>query len=181
MFSRTFLVHVWRKCRSAECFCRQMIYSMPRVDLFCALCTSWSVAKYCRLCWQLILFDMRSAALHYCTQAISGTVCLVYRYLLRIKYSAFCTRCSWVLKLCQGKNNWVLLATRIISFWMEWGHVFVSRSFTESWRNLPNWCNCWGALSPPAITFAPFDGTELQSDGQFHSLCRTPGTRQIWR
>jgi len=26
-------------------------YSTPRVDLFCALCTSWSVAKYCCLCW----------------------------------------------------------------------------------------------------------------------------------
>ena len=51
VFSRTFLVHVWRKCRGADCFCRQMIYSTPRVDLFCALCTSWSVAKYRRLCW----------------------------------------------------------------------------------------------------------------------------------
>jgi len=32
-------------------FCRKMIYSTPGVDLLCALCTSWSVAKYCRLCW----------------------------------------------------------------------------------------------------------------------------------
>ena len=31
--------------------CRQIIYSRPRVDFFCAPCTSWSVAKYCRLCW----------------------------------------------------------------------------------------------------------------------------------
>jgi len=51
VFSRTFLVHVWHKCRGADCFCRQMIYSTPRVDLFCALCTSWSVAKYRRFCW----------------------------------------------------------------------------------------------------------------------------------
>ena len=34
-----------------HCFFRQMIYSTQRVDLFCALCTSWSVAKYCHLCW----------------------------------------------------------------------------------------------------------------------------------
>jgi len=33
------------------------------------------------------------------------TVCDVCRCLLRIKYSAFCTRCSWVLKLCQGKTQ----------------------------------------------------------------------------
>ena len=51
VFSRTFLVHVWRKCRGADCFCRKMIYSTPRVDLFCALCTSWTVAEYRRLCW----------------------------------------------------------------------------------------------------------------------------------
>ena len=51
VFFRTFLVHVWRKCRGADCFCRQIIYSTPRADLFCAICTSWSVAKYCRLCW----------------------------------------------------------------------------------------------------------------------------------
>ena len=25
VFSRTFLAHVWRKCRGADCFCRQMI------------------------------------------------------------------------------------------------------------------------------------------------------------
>jgi len=80
VFSRTFLVHVWRKCRSADCFCRKMIYSTSRVDLFCALCTSWSVAKYCRFCWKLILFDTRSATLHYCTKAESGTVCHVCRF-----------------------------------------------------------------------------------------------------
>jgi len=34
-----------------HCFCRQMTYSTPRVDSFCALCDFWSVAKYCRLCW----------------------------------------------------------------------------------------------------------------------------------
>jgi len=54
VFARTFLVHVWHKCRGADCFCQQMIYSTPRVDLFCALCTSWSVAKYCRLCWRAL-------------------------------------------------------------------------------------------------------------------------------
>jgi len=26
VFSRNFLVHVWRKRRGAECFCRQMIF-----------------------------------------------------------------------------------------------------------------------------------------------------------
>jgi len=70
VFSRTLLVHFWHKCRGADCFFRQIIYPTPRVDLFCALCTSWSVAEYCRLCRQLILFDTRSAALHYCTQAV---------------------------------------------------------------------------------------------------------------
>ena len=30
-----------------HCFCRQMIYSTPRVDSFCACCTSLSIAKYC--------------------------------------------------------------------------------------------------------------------------------------
>jgi len=50
------------------------------------------------------LFDTRSAALHYCTQAVSGTVCLICRYLLRIKYSAFCTRCS-EFETLSGKNN----------------------------------------------------------------------------
>ena len=41
----------------------------------------------------------RSEALQYCTQTVSGTVCLVFRYLFRIKYSAFCARCSEFLKL----------------------------------------------------------------------------------
>jgi len=49
VFSRTFLVHICRKCCGADCFCREMIYSMPRVDLFGTLCILWSVAKYCRL------------------------------------------------------------------------------------------------------------------------------------
>ena len=34
MFSRTFLVHVWRKCRGADCFCPQMII-IPRRALIC--------------------------------------------------------------------------------------------------------------------------------------------------
>jgi len=33
VFSRTFLVHVWRKCRGADCFCRQMF--IPRRALIC--------------------------------------------------------------------------------------------------------------------------------------------------
>ena len=108
VFSRTFLgASLPRSPRRwlLHCFCWQMIYSTPRVDLFCALCTSWSVAKYCHLCWQLILFDTRSAALHYCTQAVSGTVCLVFRYLLRIKYSACCTRCSEFWNSVREKHN----------------------------------------------------------------------------
>ena len=90
-------------------------YSTPRVDLFCALCTSWSVAKYCCLCWWLILFDTRSTALHYCTKAVSGNVCLVILYLLRIKCSAFSTRCSEFWSSVREKHNRVLLTTRILS------------------------------------------------------------------
>ena len=40
------------------------------------------------------LFDTLSKALHYCTRTVSGTVFPVIRYLLRIKYGAFCERCS---------------------------------------------------------------------------------------
>ena len=118
-------------------------YYTPRVDLFCALCTYWSVAKYCRLCWKLILFDTRSAALHYCTQAISGTVCLVFRYLLRIKYSAFCTRCSEFWNSVREKHNRVLLATRILPFffWTERWRGNVNRSPTDPWGRLSSWCN----------------------------------------
>jgi len=34
VFSRTFLVHVWRKCRGADCFCRKVIF-IPRRALIC--------------------------------------------------------------------------------------------------------------------------------------------------
>ena len=51
VFSRTFVVHVWRKRLGADCFCRQMIFIPCRALICLALCTSWSVAKYRRLCW----------------------------------------------------------------------------------------------------------------------------------
>ena len=50
-------------------------------------------------------FDTHSAALHYCTQAVSETVCFVCHYLLQIKYSAFCTRCSEFWNSVREKHN----------------------------------------------------------------------------
>ena len=89
------------------------------------------------------LFDTRSAALYYCNQAVSGTVCLVFCYLLLIKCSAFCTRCSELWNSVREKHNRVLLATRILAFFFctERGRGNVNHSPTYPGSRLSNWCN----------------------------------------
>jgi len=80
MFARTFFVHVWRKCRGADCFCRQMIF----IPCHALICFARSVPLGRSL--NTVAFAGNSfysiRALHYCTQAVSETVCLVFRYLL---------------------------------------------------------------------------------------------------
>ena len=143
VFPRTFLVHVWRKCRGADCFCWQIIF-LPRRTLICFARSVPLGRSLNTIAFADNSFDTRSAALHYCTQTVSGTVCLVYRYLFRINYSAFCTRCSEFWNSVREKHNKVLLATRNLTlfFWTERGRAIVNRSHSESWKSLSKWCSC---------------------------------------
>jgi len=105
VFSRTFLVHVWRKCRGDDCFFRKMIF-IPRRTLICfarsvhlgrwlnttAFLDNLSI-RYA-LCSSTLLYSSRKRNCLPCLPLSSpnGVQCIVYKVL-------------WVLKLCQGKTQ----------------------------------------------------------------------------
>ena len=89
-------------------------------DLFCALCTLWSVAKYCGLCLvtHSIRYALCSSTLLYssrkrnCLPSLSlcspnKVQCILYKVL-------------WVLKLCQGKTQQITLS---LEYWTEWEYT----------------------------------------------------------
>ena len=66
------------------------------------------------------------------------------RYLLRIQYSAFCTRCSEFWNSVREKHNRVLLVTVIptLFLWTGRGRAIVNRSHSQPWKSLSKWCSC---------------------------------------
>ena len=63
-------------------------------------------------------------------------------FLLSSPNKVQCILCKvlWILKLCQGKTQQSFTGDK--DSFLSGGHVFVSRSSTESWRSLSKWCNC---------------------------------------
>jgi len=65
--------------------------------------------------------------LRYCVLTVSGTACLVSHCLLRIKYSAFCKRCSEFWNSVSGKNT--------TEFYWRWGFSLFSSGLKEDGRS----------------------------------------------
>ena len=137
--SRMFLVQVWHKCRGTDCCIisagswfiprRALIRFARSVRLVRSLNTVAFVGNS--------FYSIRSTLLH----SNRKRNCLpCFRLSSSNKVQSILYKVLWVMK---GKHTTEFYWRReFFSFCTERGRVFISRSYTDPWRRLSNWCNC---------------------------------------